>query len=200
MAGEEGAADFGLQELDEGFGELCVFALLTDGGGDLTEGGVEVVGDEVAAAVVDEAPGEDGAVGVAGFGELLGLADVFGVDDLVLDLFPEPGAAEGGLGGLPVRGELGVGDGDDADGGLVEIAEVANGAGFGPETDAADGVDLHFFADDAVALDEGGHEVFVGAEEEVEGGAVFDLSGEGAGGGEAEGEVGEGEGLFELGF
>ena len=66
--------------------------------------------------------GEDG-VGVAGFGVLEGLADVFGVDDFGFQELPEARLFQGLLGGDAVRGVLGVGDGDVADFGVAQFVE-----------------------------------------------------------------------------
>lgn len=185
MGGEEAAAGGAQEEVEEGGGVFAALRLVDDNA-DLAQGPVEVVFDEDATLVEDEREGGEADVGVTGFGELVGLADAFGLDDLVLKLVPEAGFFEGLFGGAAIGSGEGVGDGDGA--GFAEVGEVFEGAGLGPDGDAADGVDLAGVGVDLVLFDKGFELVFVGGEEKVEGSAIFDLAGEHAGGAESEGD------------
>ena len=185
MGGEEAAAGGAQEEVEEGGGFFAALGFVDDDA-DLAQGTVEVVFDKDAALVKDERVGGEADVGVTGFGELVGLANAFGLDDLVLKLGPEACFFEGLFGGAAIGGGKGVGDGDGA--GFAEVGEVFEGAGLGPDRYAADGVDLAGVGIDFVLFDEGFELIFVGGEEKVEGSAIFNLAGEHAGGAESEGD------------
>ncbi len=173
------------QEVEEGGSFFAPLGLIDDDA-DLAQGAVEVVRDKDAATVKDEGVGDKADVGVAGVGELEGLTDVLGEDELVLKLGPEAGFLQSFLGGATVGGVEGVGERDVS--GAGKVAQVFELTGLRPNGETSDGVDLARVRIDFVALEKGVELGFVGGEEEVEGGAVFDLAGEHAGGAEGEGD------------
>lgn len=93
---------------------------------------------------------------------------------------------------------MGVGDGNYLDAGLLEVLEGADGARFGIKTKAAESEDLDGVLVHFVLFGELEQEVLTGGEEDIIGGAVFDLAGQRAGTGERECEIGGGEELAKL--
>jgi len=126
---------------------------------------------------MDEGPGGECRVDVSGGGELHGLADGFGEDDLRLESGPEPGAFEGLLGETAVGSEGRVGDGDALHLGLGEVLQAADGARLGPEGETADGVNLKGSGVAVAGADNLLRKIFIGGKKKIEGGSLFDLAG-----------------------
>ncbi len=134
---------------------------------------------------------DEAELGVAGFGELSGLAYVFGDDEFGGDFVGVAEAGEGFVGGEAVGGVETVGDGDPGDFGVEEGVEgdgLGGGVFASPQDEDAVGVGGGFGVGEAEGL-VGGDELLgvyvVGREEEILGVAVEELLGER--GGRAEG-------------
>ena len=170
-----------------------------DNSGGLADGLMEVFREQEAAFVVEECPGGEDGVGVAGAGELKGLSDIFGEDELVLECVPKVELAQNLLGRLAVGRMLGVGDGNTADGRTTQILERFDGTGGGPKADAAGGVGAHGAGQKQSGGVQFSDKLFICREIDIERGAAADLAGEHTGGTEGPSGVGAGvEGEFGL--
>ncbi len=192
------ALDFlGEEPGEEGVGFGAVFGFAEDDGA-LADLGVGHGGDEDVVADLfevggaGEGEGDESELGVAGLGELAGLSDVFGDDEVGLGFVVDAELLHGADGGAAVGGVELVGDGDGLDAGVgegVDRERVEGRVLAGPEDECSVGVGYGIAllgesgGDDFLGEDE------VGAEEDVDGSAVEDLGGEGSGGGEAEVEL-----------
>lgn len=131
---------------------------------------------------MDEGPGGEGGVDVAGGGVLHRLADGFGEDEFGLDLGPEAGAFEGFLGEAAIGGMGRVGDGHLFYFGFGEVLKGTDGARLGPEGESAKGIDLHRGGITAAGADELLDKTFIGGQKKIEGGTLLNLAGQLAGG------------------
>lgn len=115
------------EPVEELAGERLLAAGFENDGG-LADGWIDVGQENEGADLakvrrVGDGEGDEAELGVAGLGELRGLADVFGDGEFGLELVVEAELAEGFGGGESVGRVLGVGDGDARDAGTLEGVE-----------------------------------------------------------------------------